>query len=300
MSTEPIASSSTSSILNENQIYELPGPRTGSFTFSISDFKKVLKKSPVGHRIQSTAYKLPACSNVATWSLIVFPTGLRLPDNLAVFLQHSSLASQPLGYRCTAEFTFSVLPSSSSSSSSTTSSSSSSPPPSAENHPASSQVASPATPPPLSFTKKCDHVFTRTSTDRGFMSLFTLEEFKQSGVKRAHLRKGALTLHVSVTVISEYVERRDYSDGWMMRPACKDVVLMCPHCDSPFEVISGNCLVFRHGVYISNGRQISPHASQSVCEKLVADGLIYGCGKPVKAVYDQAKKEWAAEKCDYI
>ena len=41
-----------------------------------------------------------------------------------------------------------------------------------------------------------------------------------------------------------------------------------------------NCKIFRCGIYKSNGQQINPHLNKSICDELVANNLIYGCGKP--------------------
>ena len=117
-----------------------------------------------------------------------------------------------------------------------------------------------------------------------------------------------MEVEVEIDVLAEYVQRTEGGAGggrrkkgpFRDRPPCRDVILVCPHCQDPFEVASGNCLVFRHGVYKRNNRQISPHSSQATCEALMRDGQIYGCGKPVRAVYDPVKKEWGAEKCGYV
>jgi len=77
-----------------------------------------------------------------------------------------------------------------------------------------------------------------------------------------------------------------------------DYVFNCPHCQMLVQVPRDglNCQIFRHGVLKNNPDvQIPPHASQAVCERLVASGLIYGCGKPF--IYRGGD---AAEICGYI
>lgn len=59
-------------------------------------------------------------------------------------------------------------------------------------------------------------------------------------------------------------------------------IVCCPSCFQYIEIEKINCGVFRCGVYKSDGKQIDPHLPQEECEKLVLDGLIYGCGKPFR------------------
>jgi hypothetical protein len=73
--------------------------------------------------------------------------------------------------------------------------------------------------------------------------------------------------------------------------------VLCPHCSCYIEVLKNsiNCKIFRHGCYKTNTQlQIPPHSSKEVCDKLFADGLINGCGKPFK--FDGKN----VEICDYI
>jgi hypothetical protein len=81
-------------------------------------------------------------------------------------------------------------------------------------------------------------------------------------------------------------------------PAVGDYVFNCPHCQMLVQVPRDglNCQIFRHGVLKSNPDvQVPPHASQAECEQLVANGLIYGCGKPF--IYRGGD---TAEICGYI
>lgn len=70
----------------------------------------------------------------------------------------------------------------------------------------------------------------------------------------------------------------------------------CPHCNIEIVVIKNelNCRIFRCGEYLKNGEPIPPHAPKIMCDKLKADNLINGCGKPF------IFKENVVETCDYI
>lgn len=68
----------------------------------------------------------------------------------------------------------------------------------------------------------------------------------------------------------------------------------CPHCDGEVEIVELNCKIFRHSVYKKDGKQVDPHASKELCDQLIKEGSIYGCGKPFKIVDNKAVK------CEYI
>jgi hypothetical protein len=74
------------------------------------------------------------------------------------------------------------------------------------------------------------------------------------------------------------------------------MIVQCPHCKDYIEIEKLNCGIFRHGIYISNGMQIPPHASKEICDELFAKGLIYGCGKPFKI----NANTFEIEICEYI
>ena len=81
----------------------------------------------------------------------------------------------------------------------------------------------------------------------------------------------------------------------------EELCVKCPHCNEYIYVLKSqiNCNVFRHGIYKSNLKQIDPHTSKEVCDRLLNDGKIIGCGKP----FSLLKKEdntYIAIKCDYI
>jgi hypothetical protein len=68
----------------------------------------------------------------------------------------------------------------------------------------------------------------------------------------------------------------------------------CPHCGGFIQIIELNCAIFRHGVYKENDQQICPHMPKEICDQLINDDLIKGCGKPFRIV------NGVAEICDYI
>ncbi len=78
----------------------------------------------------------------------------------------------------------------------------------------------------------------------------------------------------------------------------KDLLIFCcPHCFDYVIVNKNeiNCSIFRHGMYKSN-TLMSPHESKEVCDRVVKNNEIYGCGKPFRILLN-AK---TVEKCDYI
>ena len=82
----------------------------------------------------------------------------------------------------------------------------------------------------------------------------------------------------------------------------------CPHCRLLVEVGKGeiNCTIFRHGYFFAktpDGRvvllsQMNPHAPKEECDRLFAEGKIYGCGKPFRMV--SRGGSWFVESCGYI
>lgn len=76
------------------------------------------------------------------------------------------------------------------------------------------------------------------------------------------------------------------------------LILLCPHCKIPVVIEELNCCIFRHGVLIETGKQIDPHLEKLMCEKLIKDNLIYGCGKPFQIVKNG--NDFLAVICDYI
>lgn len=84
-------------------------------------------------------------------------------------------------------------------------------------------------------------------------------------------------------------------------------IFNCPHCDMFIEVEknSVNCSIFRHAYFFTrtNGdivltEQLNPHAPKEVCEKLVKEGKIYGCGKPFRM--EKNGNSYEIKICEYI
>ena len=72
----------------------------------------------------------------------------------------------------------------------------------------------------------------------------------------------------------------------------------CPHCQQLIEILAINCAIFRCGIYRANGEQIPPHLPKEECDRLFAEGAIYGCGKPFRLQYDG--DVLISVVCDYI
>ena len=82
-----------------------------------------------------------------------------------------------------------------------------------------------------------------------------------------------------------------------VEPDQTDHIFDCPHCAQPIQVPKNgvNCQIFRHGAFRHNPDiQIPPHAPREICEQLVADNMIFGCGKPFR--FDGV----TATICDYV
>ena len=66
------------------------------------------------------------------------------------------------------------------------------------------------------------------------------------------------------------------------------MLVLCPHCGQMIEIVEENCKIFRCGVYKNNYKQIDPHAPKIICDNLVRDNLIFGCGRPFMLVDKKA------------
>lgn len=77
-------------------------------------------------------------------------------------------------------------------------------------------------------------------------------------------------------------------------------IIACPHCQEYVYVHQRemNCLIFRHGAYKLGLQPIHPHASKDECDRLVQEGLIYGCGKPFEIV-TLPDQQMVVQICDY-
>lgn len=81
----------------------------------------------------------------------------------------------------------------------------------------------------------------------------------------------------------------------------QQLIVNCPHCHMYVLIESINCGIFRHG-QLKNDKlgtiELNPHESKEICELLISEDKIYGCGKPFRIYYKDS--ELIVEKCDYI
>ena len=87
-------------------------------------------------------------------------------------------------------------------------------------------------------------------------------------------------------------------------------IISCPHCCQDIEILEINCRIFRCGVYKENHQQIGQHLPKEICDKLVIDDKIYGCGKPFILIQNNevdnknedlsVSSKWKPQICDYI
>jgi hypothetical protein len=80
----------------------------------------------------------------------------------------------------------------------------------------------------------------------------------------------------------------------MEKPFC----IQCPHCNDTIIIEELNCAIFRHAVLIDTLQQINPHSSKEICDDLIKNKKIFGCGKPFKIIIKD--DIYIAEICDYI
>jgi len=78
-----------------------------------------------------------------------------------------------------------------------------------------------------------------------------------------------------------------------------ELIIECPHCKECVVIEKLNCHIFRHGVLKETGKQMDPHAPKNICDELVANNQIFGCGKPFKVVQKE-DDTYVTEICDYI
>ncbi len=74
------------------------------------------------------------------------------------------------------------------------------------------------------------------------------------------------------------------------------LLIKCPHCSVNIEVSAIKCGIFRCGIYKSNNKQLPPHSKKVLCDKVVEEGLIWGCGLPFHINTPDRKPI----KCGYI
>ena len=77
-------------------------------------------------------------------------------------------------------------------------------------------------------------------------------------------------------------------------------VFECPHCECYVQVLRNeiNCQIFRHGIIKDTKQGIPPHAPKELCDYLLANSLIDGCGKPFRLSFKD--NVGYVEVCDYI
>lgn len=77
-------------------------------------------------------------------------------------------------------------------------------------------------------------------------------------------------------------------------------VFSCPNCFD-FIIVNKNelnCRIFRHGVYKNSYKQIDPHLSKELCNKLIVNNEVIGCTKPFEIIND-INGDLVAVICDY-
>jgi len=77
-----------------------------------------------------------------------------------------------------------------------------------------------------------------------------------------------------------------------------DLIIVCPHCQELVLIEQLNCKIFRHAMFKTTGQQIDPHSPKEVCDELVNENKVYGCGKPFLIIEEDGK--YVAIICDYI
>jgi hypothetical protein len=77
-----------------------------------------------------------------------------------------------------------------------------------------------------------------------------------------------------------------------------DIIVICPHCNDNDLIEKLNCKIFRHGILKTTNIQMDPHSSKELCDNLIKNDLIFGCGKPFKII--QNNNDFIAIVCDYI
>jgi hypothetical protein len=80
--------------------------------------------------------------------------------------------------------------------------------------------------------------------------------------------------------------------------SCNESIIICPNCNEYVIIEKINCGIFRHATLKENGKQIEPHSSKQICENLLNNNLIYGCGKPFQIINNNGILEIFC--CDYI
>ena len=77
----------------------------------------------------------------------------------------------------------------------------------------------------------------------------------------------------------------------------------CPHCEQlvSVRVQEVNCAIFRHGNFKDSLKPIDPHLCKDECDRLAANDLIFGCGKPFQLVRSaDGDNNYSVQICGYI
>jgi hypothetical protein len=77
-----------------------------------------------------------------------------------------------------------------------------------------------------------------------------------------------------------------------------EFIITCLHCSEYIIIKKINCGIFRHGVLISNGRQINPYSDKKTCDNYIKKNKIFGCGKPYQVIKEG--DEYKVNVCEYI
>ena len=73
-----------------------------------------------------------------------------------------------------------------------------------------------------------------------------------------------------------------------------------PHCFSEIIVQKNelNCRIFRHAVMKDTYKQVAPHLSKILCDKLIEQDKVIGCCKPFEIIKN-TKNEYIVVTCEY-
>jgi hypothetical protein len=83
----------------------------------------------------------------------------------------------------------------------------------------------------------------------------------------------------------------------------KEHIFRCLHCGNNFIIRENefNCRILRHAVYKDTLKEINPHTSKEECERLLNEGFVYGCAKPLRILQEKnSDGNYDLEICDYI
>ena len=66
-----------------------------------------------------------------------------------------------------------------------------------------------------------------------------------------------------------------------------ELIISCPHCAEYVCISKINCGIFRHCIFIKNGKQVPPHTSKEKLDKYIANNEIkkFGLGKKLQVSF---------------